>query len=105
VIKALKRRGYEVLDIKMKDLKLQDTDIIRIAQRQGRVILTKDKDFISLAQFPKYQVATIVIRLKTQTPQYMLDHLIELLENQTVDVLNNSLTIIREDSAKSYPFK
>jgi len=104
VIISLIQLGHDVLDIKKQDLKAKDIEIIRKAQAQERIILTRDKDFIALTQYPKYQVAIIVIRLKTQTPQYILEHLIQLLENQDRKLLKKSLTIIREQSADSYPY-
>ena len=104
VIYALTQLGYDVLDIKKQNLKLKDTEIIDLAKKEDRIILTRDKDFIVLTQFPRYQVATIAIRLKIQTPQYILDHLIELLKNQKESVIKKALTIVKEDSAKSHPY-
>ena len=105
VITALVRLGHDVLDIKNKNLKYKDTQIIQLAKEQQRIILTRDKDFITLTQFPKYQVPTVVIRLKIQTPEHINAHVIELLANQDEVVLKKSLTIIREESADSYPYK
>lgn len=104
IVTSLRKTGHDVLDVKKINLKLKDTQIINLAKKESRIILTRDKDFISLTQFPKFQVATIAIRLKTQTPQYILEHLVELLKNQDKNVLKNALTIIREDSANSHPF-
>src|SRR4030042_2403190 len=104
VITSLVQKGHDVLDIKKQNLKLKDIEIIRKAQAQGRIILTRDKDFIALTQFPKYQVAQIVVRLKIQTPRYIQEHLIQLLENQDEKILKKSLTIIKEQSADSYPY-
>jgi predicted nuclease of predicted toxin-antitoxin system len=105
VIFNLREKGHDILDIKEKSLISKDSEIIKIAQREKRVIITKDKDFISFAQFPKYQVATIVVRLISQTPEAVTNRLTELLENQNKKILESSLTIVRETSAKSYPFK
>lgn len=104
VIQNLTKFGHDVLDIKKNNLKLKDIEVIKIAKQQGRIILTRDKDFIVLIQFPKYQVPTIAIRLTKQTPQHILEYLTELLHNQDENVLKNSLTIVKEDSADSYPY-
>ena len=104
VINSLIENGHDVLDIKKRQLDLKDSELFEIAKQEKRIILTKDKDFLILTQFPKYQVPTIVIRLKTQTSNYIREHLLQLLENQNENILNNSLTIIRDDSANSHPY-
>lgn len=104
VITSLTQLGHDVLDIKKQNLKTKDIEIIHLAKQQDRIILTRDKDFIALTQFPKYQVATIAIRLKIQTPEHMLKHLNQLLKNQDEHVLRNALTIIKEETADSHPY-
>jgi predicted nuclease of predicted toxin-antitoxin system len=96
--------GHDVLDIKKQALNLKDTELIQIAEEEKRIILTKDKDFIALTQFPKYQVPTITIRLKNQNSHYIKDHLTQFLQNQSEEIINTSLTIIREDSAVLHPY-
>lgn len=104
IILFLTQTGHQVLDIKKQNQAAKDIELIKIAQDEERIILTLDKDFISWAQFPKYQVATIVIRLKDQTPNHILEHLKQLLENQEEKILQKSLTIIKEETADSLPF-
>lgn len=104
VITSLTKADYDVLDIKKIRLNLKDIELIQIAKQEKRIILTRDKDFLILTQFPKYQVPTIVIRLKIQTPDFIQKRLMQLLENQDENILNKSLTIIREDSAGSHPY-
>lgn len=102
VINTLSNLGHNVKDSKEGLLESPDTDLIKVAKKEKRIILTRDKDFIVLAQFPKYQAATIVIRLKDQKPRNILRYLTELLANQREDLLKNSLTILTEESADSY---
>lgn len=104
VIISLQKSGHDVLDMKKGNPITKDTEIINIAKQESRIILTLDKDFISLTQFPKYQVPTIVIRLNNQTPSYILEHLVQLLKNQKEELLENSLTIIKEEVANSHPY-
>ena len=104
VINSLIEEGHDVLNIKKKQLNLKDSQLILIAKKEKRIIITSDKDFLILTQYPKYQIPTIVIRLKIQKPGYIVGHLTQLLENQDENLLNKSLTVIREDSAKSYPY-
>ena len=104
VIKELTKLDNDVFDLKKFSLEDKDVDIIKRAQKEDRVILTLDKDFIVLTQFPKYQVPTIVIRLKKQNPAQVFKYLIQLLKNQRADVIQKSLTIVTEESADSNQF-
>ena len=104
VIEELVNLGHDVLDIKNLELSAGDTKLVQIAKRQKRIILTKDKDFITLTQFPKYQVGTIAIRIKDQKPENMWNYLYDLINNQKEQILKNSLTIITEETADSFPY-
>ena len=105
LIKSLVNLDHKVLDIKKHNLKISDVEIVKIARKQSRVVLTRDKDYIILAQFPKYQVPIIVIRLIDQTTaQHITDKVLEFIKNNKESVINNSLTIIREDIATSYQY-
>lgn len=105
LIKQLVNLGYDVLDIKKHNLTISDIEIVKLAQRESRVVLTRDKDYIILAQFPKYQVPIIVIRLINQTTaQHITDKVLEFIKNNKESTIHNSLTIIREDVATSYQY-
>lgn len=105
LIRRLTSLGHDVLDIKKRNLEISDVEIIRIAEKESRLILTRDKDYIILVQFPKYQVPIIAIRLINQTDaQYITDKTLEFIKNNKESIILNSLTIIREDTAVSYQY-
>lgn len=105
LIKRLIHLDHDVLDIKKPNLQISDIEIIKIAEKESRVILTRDKDYIVLAQFPKYQVPIIAIRLINQTDaQYIADKVLEFIKNNQESVVLNSLTVIKEDTAVSYQY-
>ncbi|KKS14137.1 MAG: hypothetical protein UU67_C0007G0018 [Candidatus Daviesbacteria bacterium GW2011_GWB1_41_5] len=104
VITYLIQNNHAVLDFKKIDLLAKDTEIIKVAQKEGRIVLTLDKDFIGLTQFPKYHVACIVIRLRNQNPKNIVNYLNQLLNNQKAKILEKSLTIIKSDIAESHSF-
>lgn len=103
LINQLTNLGHDVLDIKKTNLKMSDIEIVKIAQKESRVVLTRDKDYVILAQFPKYQVPIIVIRLINQTAQHISDKALEFIKNKE-SLIGNSLTIIREGTATSYQY-
>lgn len=67
LIKQLVNTNHDVLDVKKQNIQISDTEIIKLARKELRIILTRDKDFIILSQFPKYQIPIIAIRLINQT--------------------------------------
>lgn len=104
VILYLVQNEHDVLDLKKINLLAKDTELIKIALKEERIVLTLDKDFIGLTQFPKYHVACIVIRLKDQNPKNIINYLNQLLNNQKTEILEKSLTIIKADIAESHSF-
>ena len=105
IIKYLHQSGHDIIDIKKQLPTKADVDIIRIALRENRIILTHDKDFLGLNKFPKYQVGMIVIRLSNQKTLNHLKRLKQLLVEDTEEILLNSLTILTEDEVEHYPYK
>lgn len=103
-ISYLSLNNHDILDLKKLNLLAKDIEIIKLAQAQNRIILTLDKDFIGLTQFPKYKVACIIIRLKDQTPKNIINYLDQLLRNQKSNILEKSITIIKADLAESHSF-
>ena len=105
VIRQLVSLNYDVLDIKKQNLQISDVGIIKIAQKELWIILTRDKDYIILSQFSKYQVPIIVIRLINQTDsKYITGKVFDFIMNTTESTIQNSLTIIRDDKATSYQY-
>lgn len=105
VIDFLRQNGHDVLDAKSKYLTAKDIELIEKAKEHNRIILTRDKDFLGLVQFPKYAVPLIFIRLINQNPQHIITNLSNLLSFQNKIILEQSLTIVSEDAANSYPFE
>ena len=96
---------HNVLDIKKHNLEISDIEIIKIAKKESRVILTRDKDYIILVQFPRYQVPIIAIRLINQTDtQYITSKVLEFIKNNKESIILNSLTVFRENAATSYQY-
>lgn len=104
VIQFLRKAGYDVLDIKVTNPTIGDVEIIKLAIDDHRIILTLDKDFQVLVQYPKYQIGVIAIRLKIQDAKHYCEMLKDLLETKTEDDLIKSLTILQEEVIESFPY-
>ncbi len=83
----------------------KDIQLIAIAKTNNQIILTRDKDFLELTKYPKYKIPLIVIQLNNQKTDNIVAHIQALLEHQSEDVLVNSITIVKEESADSYPLE
>ena len=103
VIKFLREKGHDVLDAKKDLLRESDVKIIKIAQTEARIILTRDKDFIDLVKLPKYQVSTIVFRLTDQKPETIKNCSEQLLANTTEGQIVKSLTVIKDNDIEFIP--
>lgn len=103
VIRVLRDLNYDVLDAKKEYLQSEDTEIIKIAQSEDRIILTRDKDFEDLVPIPRFKVASIVFRLKDQKPNNIISYLRKLLKNEEVKTIYNSLIIVKDKLNEIHP--
>ena len=62
VYKELQKRGYEVAHIIYLKRGIKDREVIEIANRENRIIITLDEDFIHLSKFINTKI--ILIRKK-----------------------------------------
>jgi predicted nuclease of predicted toxin-antitoxin system len=91
VYTELKRRGYDVKHVIFIKRGLKDREIIDLANREGRIIITLDEDFVHLSRFLKTKV--ILIRKKIEKRK--IDSLVDTLER--VFNIEGKVIIIRED--------
>ncbi len=97
VVHALRKEGFDVLDIKEASLQgTSDNEILRIAEKEKRVILTHDKDFGSVLQRPLKHQGIILLRFFNQKPDNVEKHLMRILSSQLSDKLEGNLVIISE---------
>lgn len=104
VIASLRRANHKVLDLKKVNLQMPDTKIVKLAQSENRIILTHDKDFEDLVQYPKYHAGIILIRLKDQRSKHHFEKLNDVLKNQKEEILKGSFTVIEEDTVHILPY-
>ena len=81
IIRYFTNKGDDVLDVEQEYKDIHDTEIIVIAKRESKIILTLDKDFIFLLQSEKHQIGTVVIDLKTRDVKILIKHVDELFIN------------------------
>lgn len=105
LIKFLINKGHEVSDARIEYPSAKDIQLIQIAKVNNQIILTKDKDFLELTKYPKYKIPLIAIRLTNQKTTNIVSHVEELLDNYSGEILLQSITVIYEDIADSFPLE
>lgn len=98
VIEALRNEGFNVLSVyEEKFSGIDDEKILKFAQEQKRIILTHDKDFGNLIRQP-YQPhdGVILLRLRNQSPQNVINHLIPFLKRVKPSKIKNRLVVFQE---------
>lgn len=104
IIKQLRQDGHSVIDIKKEELSISDVDIIKLALQDNCVILTHDKDFEVLTNYPKYRAGTIIIRLVKADARYFYERVADVLNNKTEKELLKALVIITDSGFEIYPY-
>lgn len=101
LVKALRKKGHDVKDIKEENLfGISDKEVIDKAKEDDRVILTHDKDFGNLLNFPlQSHPGVVLIRYRDQSPRYVIPRLIPLMD-ALKNKMKDSLTIITENLVK-----
>lgn len=93
----------DVFDLKMAGC--ADTDILRRAALESRVVITQDLDFGNLLNYPVYYTGVIILRLKDQSPVSVNKTLKSFLAEVSSAVLAKSLCIVSEDRYRIRSFK
>lgn len=102
LIKLLKKMGHDVQDARVNYPSAKDSELIKIAQDEGRIILTRDKDFLELRRYPQFKTPLIFIRLQNQSTENIVEHIKALLSQQNEEIITSSVTVIEEGSSDSY---
>ncbi|MBI2449729.1 DUF5615 family PIN-like protein [Candidatus Pacearchaeota archaeon] len=101
LIKAIKNLGHDIKDIKEYKKNLSDLEIVKIAYKEDRIILTHDKDFANLKNYPLVShKGVILLRFSDQSPINVTEIFIKLLNSSIKDKFKNSLVIINEEEVR-----
>ncbi|PIU43879.1 MAG: hypothetical protein COZ91_01035 [Candidatus Nealsonbacteria bacterium CG_4_8_14_3_um_filter_39_7] len=98
VVLVLRENGFNVTSIcEEKFSGASDEKILKLAQKQKRIILTHDKDFGDLIHQPfQPPCGVILLRLRNQSPDSVINHLIPFLGKIGLEKIKNRLVILCE---------
>jgi len=103
VIKILREKGYNVIAIYEIIPGMNDEEVIELAIKESRIIITFDKEFGRIALLNPNITGIILLRIPPSNPIYIAERLISVLEK--IDNLYNKLVIIRRRSIKIIPLR
>jgi len=98
VVKFLRQRDHIVKNVKEESMySYSDKDILELAIKEKRVILTHDKDFMEIVKnYSSDFEGIILIRCKNQNPENVSEVLDNLLNIPMIKKIKNSLFILNE---------
>jgi predicted nuclease of predicted toxin-antitoxin system len=103
VVRALEAEGYDLRWIRIEAPGISDSDVLRVAHQEERVVLTLDKDFGELAvrdtRFPSCGI--ILVRLPRMDPSQMARYLRDVIGSR--EDWEGHFSVIEEDRIRMRP--
>lgn len=102
-IRILRQRGFEIASIAEVGAGLRDEEVLRIAQKEGRILLTFDKDFGELV-FKKGGEARgiILLRFAPRSPEYIAKRIERLLKAKEI-TFDGQFVVVTESRIRVTP--
>ena len=100
LIKAIRRRRFSIRDLKEEKLiGTSDKNLIEIARKETRIIITFDKDFVSLAKYQKHS-GIILLRYKDKSSDSVVRKFCYLLDSPIKEKFGDSFCEVFDDYIK-----
>lgn len=98
VVRTLRRAGFDVLDMKQTGpTGLSDREVLALAIRQRRVVVTHDKDFADPSLYVgKRHPGVVLLRFPRPRPEIVSERLLRALESLPARRLRNSVVEVGE---------
>ena len=96
-VRFLKAQGFDVLSIGLENPSVADAEVMQLAMRQARTILTFDRDYGELIFKHNYKPkeGVVYLRLKSYAPEEPGKIVFDLLKNGELS-FQNALTVVDE---------
>jgi predicted nuclease of predicted toxin-antitoxin system len=103
-VRKLRNQGLDVTWISEGNFGIPDSEVLRIAENEGRIILTFDMDFGELVFKHKHKAASgiVLLRLVPGYPAEPADIIISLLGESSIS-LSNKFTVVERDYIRQRP--
>jgi predicted nuclease of predicted toxin-antitoxin system len=105
VVDFLKKQGFDVLWIPDYDCRLEDDDLLELANKEKRILITNDTDFGEIVFLQKkISKGIVLIRVKGQEVHIKLRVLRKLIKFHS-DKLKNSFIVVSDRRIRIRPME
>jgi len=102
VVENLRNAGHDVKDVKEEKLYgIADREILQLAVKEGRIIVTHDKDFIHVPSKINHR-GIVLLRLQNRVPKNVAETLLRVLKSSLARKIKNRLVIVSESKVVLY---
>ncbi len=103
LVDYLSKQGYDIKWVPDYNCEMLDEDLLRLANKEKRILITNDKDFGDLVFFQKkLSAGTILFRVKNQKSQEKIKLMKKLLMGYR-DKLSNHYVVITKVKVRIIP--
>jgi len=94
VVRALRRAGFDVLCISESSPRADDSEVIRLALHERRILLTEDKDFGRLVySYGQKTLGVIFLRFPTFARRQISRDVLNLVKQQGERLVGSFVTV------------
>ena len=105
IIELLRNLGFEVQWVANLDKFMEDEQVLKLAAKESRILLTNDKDFGQLVFRQKKEVGGVILfRVKGQDTG-LKEHLLKKLLEGHKDKLKGYFVVVTEDKFRFAPIR
>jgi predicted nuclease of predicted toxin-antitoxin system len=82
IVRALRTAGHEVIAVAEISPRAEDQEVLKLAARQKRILLTEDKDFGQLVYAQGQKTVGVLLRFSTSARKQVSRDLVQLVKEQ-----------------------
>lgn len=98
VITTLREKGYDVVSVWELKPGMSDEEVVKLAIKESRIIITFDKDFGRIALLKPNIMGVIPLRIPPLNPLYVVEKVLSALER--IENPYDKLIIVRKRTIK-----
>lgn len=100
-LRILRRKGFEVTSVAEIHAGLKDDEVLKLAQKEGRILLTFDKDFGELVYRRGGEARGIILlRFAPRSPEYIAEKVESLLKAKEI-IIEGQLVVVTESRIRT----
>ena len=102
-LKPLKDENHNVIDVRdSPSHPLKDEEIFKIAQREGRILITRDLDFSNILNYPPHTSSGIIVLRTHLLSKWEIFKILQEVLKRGQEELNKTLVIATRHRLRFY---